>query len=250
MFGFNWLDIIFAVILGSFMLTALRRGLIRSIFGIVSFIASVLISSQLYTKVATFIKVKTPFYSLFNQMLNNALNLSGSLVSNIKIDDASNIFGEFKTSTEFSQELLNNIQLPAFIKENFLKINSSKILQIFDLKTLGNFISNNLANVLVNILAMVITFSLISLIFSIAAKLLDIIAWLPGINMANRLGGLVIGFIQGTIVIWVGCMLIALFVEDPKFKFFKHALASSRFAIKFYDSNLILKFLARYIPGF
>lgn len=251
--SFNWLDIVFAVILISFMANIMRKGLIKSLFGIFSFVISVLISSQLYTKVAYFIKQKTPFYAWFHSMLNDTLNLSETIRSqtqNIQSGIQNNIFESVQSSTGLSKDLLKNIQLPDFIKEKFLSSNDLQIGKIFDLATLESYISNNLADVLINILAMVITFTLVSIVMGIISHLLDIISFLPVIHFTNKIGGLVLGFAEGTIFLWIACMIISLFIENANFRFVKQALSSSVLAIKFYNSNFILKFLSNFITWF
>jgi Colicin V production protein. len=252
-YGFNLLDIIFAFILLSFMMSVMRKGLIQSLFGIFSFVISVLISSQFYPNVADFIKNKTFFYNWFNSMLKDTLNVSNlirSQAENVQSGLQNNLLENVQSSAGISKELLDNIQLPSFVKDNFLSVNTSQIVKIFDMKTLENFISSHLANILVNILAMILTFTFVSIVMGIISHVLDIVSFLPFIHLANKLGGLVVGFVEGSIFLWVICMLFSLFVENPNFRFLKDALGSSKFAIKFYDSNLILRFLINFIPGF
>ena len=249
--GFNLIDWIFVAILVGFIFSAMQKGLIRALFGIFSFFISVLVSSQFYPKVTEFIKVKTPFYDWFCSMLNDTLNLSEvirSQAGNIQSGLQNNLLDNVQTSTGLSKELLNNIELPDFIKDNFISANTSQIVKIFDITALENYISNNLADILVNILAMVITFTFVSLALGIISHILDIISFFPFIHITNRIGGAVVGLLEGTICLWVICMILSLFIENKDFAFLKQEMSASVFAIKFYDSNLILKFLSQFIP--
>ena len=251
--AFNLIDWIFLAILVGFVFSAMQKGLIKSLFGMFSFFISVLLSSQFYPKVADFIKNKTPFYNWFCSMLNDTLNLSemiSSQAGNIQSGLQNNLVENVQNSTGLSKELLSNVELPGFIKDNFLAANTSQIAKIFDISALEKYISNNLADILVNILAMVITFSLVSIALGIISHLLDIISFLPFIHATNKIGGALVGLAEGTICLWVVCMVISLVIENKDFAFLKKEFSTSVFAIKFYDSNWILKFLSQFIPSF
>ncbi len=250
--AFNLIDWIFLAILIGFIFSAMKKGLIKSFFGVFSFFVSVLLSSQFYPKVADFIKNKTPFYNWFCSMLNDTLNLSEMIRSqagNIQSGLQNNLMDNVQNSTGISKELLSNIELPNFIKDNFLAANTSQIVKIFDISALEKYISNNLADILVNILAMVITFSLVSLAIGIISHVLDIISFFPIIHGANKIGGAIVGLAEGAICLWVICMVISLVIENKDFAFLKKEISTSVLAIKFYESNWILKFLSQFIPS-
>ena len=83
-------------------------------------------------------------------MLKDTLNVSNlirSQAENVQSGLQNNLLENVQSSAGISKELLDNIQLPSFVKDNFLSVNTSQIVKIFDMKTLENFISSHLVYV-------------------------------------------------------------------------------------------------------
>ena len=56
----NYLDIIFLVILLSYVFSAMKRGLMRSLFDVFSVFIATIITSQFYPRVAEYMRTNTP----------------------------------------------------------------------------------------------------------------------------------------------------------------------------------------------
>ena len=159
-----------------------------------------------------------------------------------------NLIPNSNSSINISQKLVSNVQIPSSIKQKFLNVSSSQLGKILKLDSLENFLSGNLSNILLNILAMILTYIIVNMFLSVAARILNIVTSLPLMNTANKLGGLAIGLVNGTISLWMACMVLSLFIENPKLRFLKSAMVGSKLASKFYNKNFILQFLASAMP--
>jgi len=223
--------------------------LIKSLFGVFSFFVSILGSSLFYPRVAFFIKNKTPFYNMFNENIKQTINLSKRINLDLIAQSVkNNIIQDSTSSINISQKLVSNVQIPSSIKQKFLNINGAQLGKILKLDALENFLSGGISNILLNILAMILTFTLLNVSLTVIAKTLDLISFLPFLSSANKLGGLAIGLLNGTISLWVTCMALSLFIENPNLRFLKSAMSGSKLAIKFYNKNFILQFLALFMP--
>ena len=151
---------------------------------------------------------------------------------------------------ELSKSLIESIQLPTFVKALYNKIILSQIDEIFDINGLLDLISGRGAYIFLNIIAMIITFAIVSVVLNTILRLMNIVSFLPFLNIANTAGGAVIGFIQGTICLWIICSIMMLIIERPECRFLKDALLTSSIAIKFYFSNMFMGFLMRFIHDF
>jgi len=238
----NWLDIFFIIILFSYTIGSMKKGLVHSLFGVFSFWISIFLSGKLYPKVADLIKNKLHLDIFFKQVLTQAIDSSQTLKNYSESID----FNTLELPKNFAPDLLNDLKFPGFIKNNFLTQNN--FLDIFDFNSLRDFISNDFSSLLLNISAMLITFVIIFFFLSIISKLLKIITFLPFVNIINKAGGLAIGFIKGIIALWIICIIFSLVIDYPVSKFLRDALSTSNFAIRFYDSNLILKLFSHYLP--
>lgn len=248
---FNWLDILFVLVLIYFAMKYMKRGLVRSLFNIVSVGVSLCLSSFLYPLINNFIKTKTPVYSFCQDLIKHVLDREYNI--NIK-SQALNRFvsdGVIKNSEAslgISHEFLNKITVPELITNKFLSANQLSIGKILNLDALKNYLAGNLANILLSIISIGITFFIISMLLHIINKSFNLIYYLPFLNLVNKWGGIIIGLCYGTLFLWIFCLLSPVFINIPSLKFVKEAFKESRFAIKFYDFNFVLDFISRFIP--
>jgi uncharacterized membrane protein required for colicin V production len=229
----------------------MRTGLINSIFNLSSFFVSILLTGFFYKPVFNFIKNKTGFYNIFRNFMYETLSpiinkysekIKESVNNNL-LENTSDYINKLK------YELTNAIKLPSIIKNNVIskilkKINIDSILNT---KSLDDSLCGNLSIIFINILSLFITFIIVSLILNIISKVLNIISFIPGLNIINHSLGLVIGFFQGVLSIWIIFLLLNLVIENPKLKSIKYMLENSSIAKFFYDSNLILKYFSFFI---
>ena len=71
-------------------------------------------------------------------------------------------------------------------------------------------ITNYLAEIVIKAMAFVVVFIILSLLLKIAATALDLVSKLPVLNSVNHLGGLIVGFINSIIILWILCIVITL----------------------------------------
>jgi uncharacterized membrane protein required for colicin V production len=235
----------------SFAFNGMRLGLVKSVFNLFSSFVSIILTGFLYRPVANFIREKTNFYNIFLKFIqetlapivkNNIENIQKAIKNNL-IENAGKSIGDLKIN------IVDTVKLPGILKNDFVskffeKINIENFLNT---DSLVSFIYNSLAIFLLNIMAMAITFFIISLIISIISRILDIISFIPGLNTTNRSLGLAMGFFQAAITIWILCLILGLFIENPSLIFLKNMLNNSRITKIFYDNNLILKYFSMFL---
>lgn len=67
-----------------------------------------------------------------------------------------------------------------------------------------------IADMAVQRIAWILSFILISILLGILVHVLDIIAKLPGIDSINHIGGLVVGLLEGLLIVWILFFVIVL----------------------------------------
>lgn len=247
---FNWLDILFFVILIYFAFKYMKRGLIRSLFTMALGLLSVFLSALLNPIVSGFIKNKTPLHDLLKNMVKNILDSSQkinlqSIIGVVK----DNIINNSEASLGISRDLLNDILIPDVIKNRFLSVNHLKISKILNLNTLKAYLSRNLADILLNIICIGLTCILVFMLLSFINKAHNLVYYLPFLSFVNKFGGIALGLCWGVIFLWTSCIFISFVIDLPSLQFLKTAFRESKIAIKFYDWNLILHLVANFIPG-
>ena len=107
---FNWLDILFFVVLIYFARKYTKRGLVRSLFKMALGALSIFLSALLSPVVNGFIKNKTPFYDILKGLIKNIIdssqNINAQSISGVVKD---NIISNPEASLGISRDLLNEI---------------------------------------------------------------------------------------------------------------------------------------------
>lgn len=102
-------------------------------------------------------------------------------------------------------------------------------------------IASKLAGIIFNAIVYVIVFALIFIILRVLVFVTDIIGKLPVIKQANKIGGLVLGVVEGLMFVW---LLFTVITAFGSFQWASNALsdiAGNEFLSYLYDKNLILK---------
>ena len=224
----NPLDIAAAAVILVFMVFAGRRGLIKSLYGLLSFFLAIFLVNLLYPFVASFLR-QVPFFQ----------NWGGNTLAAEAFD---------YTSKSGENLFISSLNLPEFVKFFLIENNNPDTYGLLSASGLGDYIALFLSNMLVNIIAMLLSFIVIYAGLKLIGKLLDVVARLPVISAFNRLGGLVIGFLQGVLALWIAFTVITLFLSRPYFAEFLKLVEMSDMAAVLYENNFILHMAMRIMP--
>lgn len=220
----NVIDLIVIVIIGVFGFLAFRKGFIRACFSFLPMVISLAASYKLNPMLGKYIR-STPLFFNFKDKIFNSLNLN-------------QIIAEKTLATQ--TEIINSMNLPQFLKSSLIENNNPVIYNILDVGELQDYIAGFIANICVNIACVVIIFLIVFIISKIILSALDIISKLPVINSFNKISGLMIGFIQGLVVVWILGIAITFFYYKPFMQEFISLLNSSTIAIQLYENNFLL----------
>lgn len=172
-FPFSMTDIGLFILIGIFAFWGWRGGLIKMGFRLLSFLASIILAWL--------------FHPVFADFLRNTA-IYGSILNNVSLTNAA---GESSaTAPNALQEALSGA--------------TNEVSQL---------ISQYLADLVLNIIAFVLLLILIKIAILILSKVLHLFASLPVIGFFNHAAGLVLGFLEGTLIAFV--ILAAIYVFVP-----------------------------------
>lgn len=170
-------DIIIFLIIGGFTLFGFKKGLVRSVVGILSLAASVVLAWLLYPVISDILA---------------SLGIKMTLTENIQESLSGYIGG--------GEELA---MLPQGIRT---AIESGSM-------ELVSSAAGTAAQIALNIIAFIAVLIVSRIIIQIAAKLLNIIARLPVIGLFNRAAGMLLGALQGVAVVYI--ILAVIYATAP-----------------------------------
>ena len=219
------LDVIIIATLGLFMYIGYRRGLIRTIFSLGSFALSIILAGYFYPVVAEWLR-GTAVYTALKEYIMRTMGLEEVVQGH-------------------AVEVIASLPVPELLRRSLLvHYDRPSIFELLNVRTIEEYIAGFFAGMAINIIAMVLVFIIVRLVLGVLSRMLDVVSMLPIIRQFNRGGGLILGILQGVIVIWIGLALMNLFFLDPTRPELVRLLDESLIAGWIYEYNPIMAMLA------
>lgn len=229
----NWIDYAVIAMIAIFAIVGLKKGFVMSVFKVSSFFISIYVSMKLYPLLAGILE-KTPIYAGIKDAIIKNLLLRGQEASTSSTVPVSGTAG--------IKSIMGPLPLPDF----FVKIIAGKIpasSELFNINGVVNAIGDELTKMIIAVISLIVLFIVLKIILSLVSVILKGISRLPLFRQIDKLGGFVLGSIQGFLAIYIVCAVLVLFNANPQFETIFKNLDSSLFANWFYENNFILKWM-------
>ena len=220
--SFNVADIIVILILVVCTYFYYHKGLVHTLLGFCSTLFSVVLSRLLSPFVADFFR-KTAIFDSIRDYVKT------SIISN---------------NSATGSDFINSLTIPDFLKNSIMQNNNSSGFGKFNVTNIQDYVSSYIASFIISIISMIVVFIILFILFKFLSKTLNIIARIPVIKTANKLGGGILGFAQGVLIIWIGLAVLTMLYGKPMFNGAVESVSNSLIACKFYDSNILINGLS------
>ena len=107
-------------------------------------------------------------------------------------------------------DLIRKLPVPAFLQNLMINYNNAEGYRAFDASNFREYLAGFAANVILNMLSFAAAMFFSWLIIWSILSALDLFAHLPIIRSVNKAGGLLIGLLQGVLLIWALSLVITL----------------------------------------
>lgn len=217
----NWLLIIVLAIIVINALIGRKVGLVKIVFSLFSFIIALFLTTWISPSVNDMILKNESFYQKTSQKVENVLFSKGE--ESINDNEA-----------EDEGKLIDSLPLPKTIKDT---LQENKEKQEANIKS---YISSHVTDIVINALAFVLTFIVIFIALWVLSIALNIISKLPIINQINKIAGLLVGSLQGLLIVWI---LFVLLTVISGLEFGQNAIEQindSKILTYIYDKNILL----------
>lgn len=212
----NWLLII---VLGIIIINAWigrKIGFIKIIFSLFSIILALILTAWISPAINGMLKNNQTFYENASQKVEAML------------------FQEDETETTDENSMIEGLPLPKSIRES-LKENKAK--QEANIKS---YITSHVTGIVINSLAFVLTFAIVFIGLWVISFALNIISKLPILNQLNKVGGFLVGGLQGLILVWLLFILLTIFGGTELGKGAFDQIGDSMILSYMYDKNFLL----------
>ena len=220
----NYLDIAVIVIILGLAFIGYLRGFVRTCLGFLPAVGALVGSYFTY-----------PFLSKILRGSFVYRNIMDSVESKLGLETAIN--NSFYAT---QSELIGSLNTPDFIKNALISNNNSVVYDILDVSGIEEYIAGYIANVSVNIISMIIAFIAIFIIIKLIIGALDLVSDLPILSFFNKSCGFAVGFIKGTVLVWLVGIVLTFFYYNESFAELFRLLNESTIAHFLYENNYLL----------
>lgn len=193
--SFNWLFLVVLVVILLFAFAGYKRGLIKVAYSLFSLVLTIALSLAITPFIEDFLLEKTALYDTVKEGFLNGLEQTADLPDPTQLQD-----------TAEQVKALESYHLPSFVNNEVVD-NMKKQVEILDFP---DYLASYIAQLAVSAAAFLIGCILIKILVKIIFDTLDLIVKLPVLNAFNHSGGLILGFVQGLLIIWIFFVIITL----------------------------------------
>lgn len=216
-------DIVIILIVLFFVLIGKKRGFALSLLSTCSIILSIVISLFLYQPVETYLRENTEL----KEQISNAI--ISSMNNEDKSDQEStneNQQGESEGKGFFNSLINNYVNLG---KEKAEETKNQVVQQT----------AENITENILKVLSFVIVYILVTVILLILKFALKIFTKLPVINQIDKIGGIILGFAEGVIIVYIIIAIISIVVPEKKDGNISQKIDESYIGRYVYNNNVI-----------
>lgn len=236
-------------------LLGLKRGLFKTLFGLiavvlsigVTYVASPYISAYIveHTEIDEYIenRIYTKIESQLQKRVAESLQSSGVTtdLSKLTQEETSHLLSvEIDRATQV--QLIDEMDIPESIKTAFIENNNKSTYETLGTGTFYKYISEYTGRLILNAIVLVGTFVILRSILALIGLIINkIIGGTPILSGLNRMAGMVLGLLIGCAMIWV-FMIIAGFAFGASYD----SMIAGNPVLEFIDShNLITTIITK-----
>lgn len=203
----------------------MKNGFIRTVFSIFSMILALVLTLWL-----------SPIVSKALQSNENILNYFAK-----KVEQA--LPTEEITTKVNETNYIEKLSLPGALKHTIVENNNPDTYVALAVDNFISYISYSIASIIINALSFIITYIIVIIVLRALCVVLDIISKLPILHQINKLSGLVVGVLQGVILVWLLFVLLTA-ITGTEIGQQAFAMINESPALSYiYNNNLLLKFI-------
>lgn len=231
------LTIIVLLVLLLFTLNGYRRGFVKTLVSMVFFVLAMVLVYFATPYISDFLKEKTPVYTTIEAKCEEMLGLDklmGAAAGNEdkadndnkekkdseteKVPETEDIIGDILNNIQSGDisvtdqmKLIENLGIPQLLQKQLLDNNNAAGYAKVAADNFKGYIVGYLSSLILNIISFIVASILVFILLKLTGMTLDILTRLPIIHGLNQVMGLVLGFLQGLIFIWIAFLIITIF---------------------------------------
>ncbi len=233
------IDIILIAILGLCIWRGYKRGFIRSIMGIISFIIALLCAWNFYAPLSDFYNEKFIKNNISNQIYESINNIIVPGINSLELSELIN--NQPEVFRDIISRFKGDMNAVKIIYDTQTGKDDSDII-----KNISDFMASSTSEKLSDVLAFLTIYIIVFIIIRIIILIVDLIFKLPVLNLFNHVAGIVLGAVKGCAYIWLLCTLLIISIPLLSVIFpeiFNDKIIQSSFFVNFASKNKVTDFI-------
>lgn len=244
----NLLTGIVLIIFALCMFRGYRRGFAKSLMSMVSLVASLILVAIVSPYVMEFLEKETPVYAIVKEKCEETFSIEKKSDEQATKSTEENQQDQSKVKTtsqpdSVQVQLIENLALPDVLKNMLKENNTPEKYEELAVKSFNEYVPKFMCDLFMKIISFLATWILVMLLFAALGLVVDVVTKLPLVHGVNQILGLALGFVQATIIVWIGMMFITVFAHTQWGGQMMKMISDSAILKTLYQSNLILEFL-------
>lgn len=200
----TWLGIVVLCVLAGTVYRGYKRGFIREMVSFFFVFLTIAVSWAVNPYVNEFFMENTPVYEMIQESCSKFVTEQAQK--------------EVQNSTEEAQaenQFIEGMELPMLLRKGLESNNTNEVYAYLAVDSFGEYVSEALSRMLTNGLSFVVSYLLASVILRLGTWVLNLIAGLPILKVANRLAGGMVGLVKGILFIWIAFLVLTVLCSTP-----------------------------------
>lgn len=154
-----------------------------------------------------------------------------------------NIHNQGKVSKVEQMDAIDKYPLPQTLKMALIDNNNTDVYEAFDVTGFEEYVAHYLSCIIMNAIAFIATQILFMIIIRFVLCMLDIITEIPIIHGIDRTGGLLLGFAEAVLIVWLLLVLVTVFSGTRIGEIVYAQIEQSSVLSFIYDHNYLMHFV-------
>jgi len=210
-----------------------KKGLVRTILSLCSMIISLVLVWFLFPHVSSVVEGFTPIRETVYEHVNGFLS-----------EEVPELLEQLPTADTTAQnELIEKLPLPEELKEKLSLNNKIDVYETLGVDNFVEYLSTTITNLLIQAASLLITLVIVFIAVHLLIHVLDLVAKLPVLNVANKSGGAIAGLVLGYLIVQIIFLVITVFSGTGWGKSLMLQVNESTILTFLYNSSATIKML-------
>lgn len=225
----TWLFWVLLILVMIFVIQGFSRGMIRTAVSMFSIIIVMAATTWLSPYISDYIREKTDWQEKIEDKCEGLFQ--------------EKIGEKLEESTSSQVSFIEELPIPENIKRKLTENNNGETYQQMAVNNFSEYLARYMATGIMNGITFLIAFIMVMIVMKIILYAVDLLTELPVIGGCNRIGGALLGFIQGMLWIWVIFLGVALFYDTQPGRYLMETIQGDPVLLWIYDRNYLVQMI-------